>query len=283
MKSVVLVDGPYLQFALRGLKIKLDYAKLMQFLKTRYAPVLKVIFYTGVDPKSVGQRNFLALLQDLGYKIHSKPIQKVGETPILKGLDVELGADIVIWADSCDRIVLLSGDADFTSSVTALAKKGVIAEVLAFQALLARQLLLASDKFTDLTDMIAELALQPRLVAAQHEVKALPNESVLWHLKGVEPERTKDLRAAWYGILLERTFRELCQKHGLSLASDDGLDALNNRLAKAGVYDKLTQKKIVVWGEIRNNAVHGHFDRYTEQDVKELEIWVANFVRIYGV
>lgn len=283
MKSVVLVDGPYLNFTLRGLKVRLDYAKLMQFFKTRYAPVLKVLFYTGEDPGSDRQRRFLTVLQDLGYEIRSRPIQKVGDALVLKGLDVELAVDMMIWADSCDRIVLLSGDADFTPSVAALAKKGVIAEVLAFRALLARPLQRASQEFTDLTDVIADLTLQPKSAEAQPEAKALPNEGALWHLKGVEPERIKDLRAAWNGILLERTLRHLCRKHGLNPASDDSLDALNNRLAKAGVYDKLTQKKIIVWGEIRNKAVRGHFDQYTEQDVDELESWVANFISAHSI
>jgi len=281
MKSVVLVDGQYLHFALRGLKAKIDYTKLMQFLKNRYAPVLKVLFYTGVDQKSDKQRRFLVLLQKLGYEVHSRPIQKVGDALLLKGLDVELATDILIWADSCDRIVLLSGDADFAPSVAALAKKGVIAEVLAFHFIFSQRLRQASQEFTDLTDVMAELTLQSGPATVQHESKALSNESTLWHLKGVEPERVKDLRAAWNGILLERTLRQLCQMRGLN--SDGGIDALNNRLAAAGVYDKLIQKKIIVWGEIRNKATHGHFDKYTEQDVNELERWVASFIRVQGV
>ena len=41
----------------------------------------------------------------------------------------------------------------------------------------------------------------------------------------------------------------------------DGLDALNTVLAKAGVYNRLTQSKVDTWRHVRNAADHGQLRR----------------------
>jgi uncharacterized LabA/DUF88 family protein len=282
MKSIALIDGPYLVFALRGMDIKLDFEKFLVFLKARYAPLLKAIFYTGT-PESDRQQRFVSMLRDRGYEVRSRPIQKVGNTRVLRGLDVDLAVDIVLWADSCDRIVLVSGDADFTHSIAALPTKGVVGELLGFPALVARPLREASSEFTDLTDFLPDLALSAKPREPDGSGLTAPIESAMWGMKGIPPNNMKDARASFYGGLLERTLRKLCAKHGLPATTDDGLDALNNRLAKNGVYDKLTQKKILVWAEIRNKAAHGHYEHYSESDVNEFGRWMEHFWADHGV
>ena len=53
---------------------------------------------------------------------------------------------------------------------------------------------------------------------------------------------------------------------------------MNADLAKAGVYNKLTQKRITAIADIRNNAAHGNWDQFDRADVKDMIDWVANFV-----
>jgi len=279
MRSVALIDAEYLAFALRGFQLRIDYAKLLSFLKARYAPLLRAVFYTGVDAASERQRRFFRAIEDIGYEICSRPFQKLGDKVVLKGLDIQLAADIMIWADSCDRIAVVSGDSDLAPCLAALPRKGVFGEVVAFRALLARRLQLAAANVTDLTEFIADLALERKGKADQLDLRPFPDQILLWQLKGLEPGRMKDMRAAVSGILLEWTLRALCQKHGIQVAAKDGLDALNNRLVQEGVYTKLIQKKIAVWGDIRNSATHGHFDQYTERDVEEFEKWLQDFLR----
>ena len=55
------------------------------------------------------------------------------------------------------------------------------------------------------------------------------------------------------------------------------LDRLNADLAKAGSYDKLVQKRITALADIRNNADHGHFDKFSTIDVEDMVKWVRNF------
>ena len=56
---------------------------------------------------------------------------------------------------------------------------------------------------------------------------------------------------------------------------------LNADLARAAVYDKLVQKRITALADIRNNSDHGHFDKYTAEDVEDMIKWVKRFSADY--
>ena len=139
----------------------------------------------------------------------------------MKGLDVQLTVDMIRLSDSCDRIVLLSGDADLMPSVAAVVNRGARVELLAFPTMLAKRLREAPTAIVDLTSILPDFSaeLPRRSTVSQDEAK-------LWSLKGVAPEHRKDARATWSGVLLERALRALCQSHGLPVSEEDGLDAL---------------------------------------------------------
>lgn len=270
MNSAILIDGPYLRFALRAVKAGIDYGQFAKYLAQRYAPLREALFYT---ENLTGGKQVLKEVVAAGYTVRLAPGLP---NRAMKGLDVQLAVDMMRVSDSCDRVILLSGDADLTPSVFAVVNRGVAVELLAFPTILATELRKAATSVVDLMTLLTDVSVQKRPVTPSQE------EAELWFVKGITPDRRKDVRAMWVGVLLERALRELCKTHDLPVSGDDGLDALNNRLAKAGVYEKLTQKKITVWAEIRNKAVHGHFERYTDQDVKEMESWVARFIESHG-
>jgi len=66
------------------------------------------------------------------------------------------------------------------------------------------------------------------------------------------------------GVVLETALRDLCNQNEISHGK---LDKMNADLAKAGVYSVLTQKRITAIADIRNNAAHGHHDKFNEEDV----------------
>lgn len=66
------------------------------------------------------------------------------------------------------------------------------------------------------------------------------------------------------GVVLETALRDLCLREGLSLGK---LDKMNADLTKAGVYNKLQQKRITALADIRNSAAHGKPDEFSENDV----------------
>lgn len=100
---------------------------------------------------------------------------------------------------------------------------------------------------------------------------------------GNELEQAGELLAAGYrtpaavvaGVVLETTLRELCGKRGIGSGK---LDRMNAELAKAGQYNVLVQKQITAHADIRNNAAHGHPEKFTDDDVRNMIAWVEDFV-----
>jgi hypothetical protein len=48
------------------------------------------------------------------------------------------------------------------------------------------------------------------------------------------------------------------------------LDKMNADLAKAGVYNKLVQKRITALADLRNSAAHGRPEQFSKDDVMNM-------------
>lgn len=77
------------------------------------------------------------------------------------------------------------------------------------------------------------------------------------------------------GVVLETTLRRLCEDARIEPGS---LNKMNADLAKAGVYNLLVNKRITALADIRNNAAHGHPDKFTKADVADMIDKVEAFV-----
>jgi hypothetical protein len=93
----------------------------------------------------------------------------------------------------------------------------------------------------------------------------------------------KDAAAVVAGSVLEEHLRKLAAKTGVTVGGPDGspkkADALNADLAREEIYNKLVQKSVTAWLDLRNNAAHGRYDQYDHaqvaaliRDVRELMI-----------
>jgi hypothetical protein len=91
-------------------------------------------------------------------------------------------------------------------------------------------------------------------------------------------ERCHPAAASLAGAVLEDTLRKMCERNGISYPEKTKIDTLNATLAKAKVYDKLVQKQITAYADLRNNADHGHFDKLRTEDVEDLIRWLRRFV-----
>lgn len=117
------------------------------------------------------------------------------------------------------------------------------------------------------------------------DVRALITAEVL----GDFIEQSEVLLAAGYhvpaaslvGAVLEDTLRKLCEKNKVPIPTSTNINRLNSDLSRAGVYDKLVQKRITALADIRNNADHGHFDKFTKADVEDMVKWVRSFSADY--
>jgi hypothetical protein len=94
-------------------------------------------------------------------------------------------------------------------------------------------------------------------------------------------EGYKDPSASLIGAVLEDGLRRICSSHGVALSSREDISSLNKKLADVNVYNRLLQKKIQVWNNIRNNADHGRFVEYKVDDVSEMLKGVRHFFEQY--
>jgi hypothetical protein len=94
-------------------------------------------------------------------------------------------------------------------------------------------------------------------------------------------EGYKDASAVLIGGVLEDTLRKLSAANNLPLLTTPGkpltIEPLNVNLAKAGVYSPLTKKQVTSWADLRNNAAHGDYGKYTADDVKQMLLFVQRF------
>lgn len=83
---------------------------------------------------------------------------------------------------------------------------------------------------------------------------------------------------------VEMSIREIwtqCHFAQIAYLEKTKIDSLNSELAKAGVYDKLVQKEITAKADIRNNADHGHFDKFKDYNVVDMIKWTRRFCGEY--
>lgn len=85
------------------------------------------------------------------------------------------------------------------------------------------------------------------------------------------------------GAVLEESLRRQCDKHGIAY---DPAKTTNSSLA-ALLYvpsqniehiSKSDQKQITVWGDLRNTADHGHFDKLSVEEVSAAITGVRGFI-----
>jgi len=99
-------------------------------------------------------------------------------------------------------------------------------------------------------------------------------------------EQAEHLLAAGYhcpaavlvGAVLEDGLRRLCAKHAVAVPDVGKLDKMNADLAKGGAYDKLQQKNVTAWADVRNKAAHGEWTGFKAADVEDMLRGVRRFL-----
>jgi hypothetical protein len=90
----------------------------------------------------------------------------------------------------------------------------------------------------------------------------------------------KDPAAVLVGGVLEEHLRALCSARSIA-ASLSGrpkkADAMNAELAAAGAYNKLDQKSVTAWLDLRNKAAHAQYGEYTLEQVTTMLSGVREF------
>jgi hypothetical protein len=90
----------------------------------------------------------------------------------------------------------------------------------------------------------------------------------------------KDPAAVLVGGVLEEHLRVLCIARSISISISGRpkrADAMNNELGAAEAYNKLDQKSVTAWLDLRNKAAHGEFGQYTSDQVATMLSGVREF------
>ena len=88
----------------------------------------------------------------------------------------------------------------------------------------------------------------------------------------------KDPAASLAGAVLEDGLRRIARSHTITVKSKEDISSLNKKLADGQVYNRLVQRQVEVWNELRNNADHGHFAEYDPQQVKDMLTGIRSFL-----
>jgi hypothetical protein len=97
-------------------------------------------------------------------------------------------------------------------------------------------------------------------------------------------EHYKDAAAVIAGSTLEEHLRQLSIVRGLSVEMTNAgrlvplkADSLNSALVAAKAYEKLDQKSVTAWLDLRNKAAHGQYGDYTIDQVRLMVDGIRDF------
>lgn len=151
-KTIVFIDASNYHYGLRKLGWEIDYKKFETWFQKSYI-IVDMYFYGGIHsqksffdshpkykeyPKGTqyfllkeyrkGKERFFKVLRKKGYKVYEKLIGSIyddtaGEYKLKCNCDVELTMDALLRMNDYERIVLCSGDGDFTRLIKYLKYK----------------------------------------------------------------------------------------------------------------------------------------------------------------
>ena len=101
--------------------------------------------------------------------------------------------------------------------------------------------------------------------------------------KHILNEGYKDAAAVMIGSTLESHLRELAKNtDGIEVVNDKGKlisgGALNQKLGETGVLNASTVKAVTFYLDTRNHAAHGHYEKYTSEQVELMYQGVVLFL-----
>ncbi len=180
-RVVIFIDGSNLFHAIRYMNIKIDYQKLVDFLKED-RKLIRACFYGAIPQEKdikknspewesyIRQRRFLEELSLQGIKVKLAKLRRLpsGEY-IEKEVDIMLATDMLSMAhmNAYDTAVLVSGDSDFSYTVEEVQRIGKRVENATFKRTSSYQLRKVCDRFLLLDDYMDRFVVQEKMEVSQ--------------------------------------------------------------------------------------------------------------------
>lgn len=116
MRTYAFIDASNIIYGTRGEGWKVDFRKLIKYLKERYK-YKEIYYFAGVEKNNKKQEKFYNLLQRISYGLVLKTvkiyIQPDGSKVRKANCDVDLTFYAMRDLDKFERVIFLSGDGDF--------------------------------------------------------------------------------------------------------------------------------------------------------------------------
>ncbi|MFP4346064.1 MAG: NYN domain-containing protein [Anaerolineales bacterium] len=137
---------------------RMQYDVLREFACRDGAELVRLNAYVSYDADRAGNdqgyregvNRFYAVLRDLGYKVIIKEVKwyedESGKRYGKANADLDMAVDLMLQTQNLDRVLLVSGDGDFSRVVTAAQNRGCRVEVVALDNV-SPELRYASDMF----------------------------------------------------------------------------------------------------------------------------------------
>lgn len=150
----VFIDASNIIYSARSAGWKVDYEKLIHYLKTRY-DVSRVIYYAGVDNENIKQLGFYEKLVKLGFELRLVPMKKFSDGRKKADCDARMTFEAMKYFKEYNEAIFLTGDGDFFWLLEyLLKKKNGMVKLIAQSRNTARELkILFRDKFIHLENL----------------------------------------------------------------------------------------------------------------------------------
>lgn len=145
----IFFDMSNLYFAAKDMGIRIDYARLLDFLVGERR-LQRAYAYLGVAPDDENSHSFITWLSRNGFRVRTKMLRRYEDGTTKANLDMELAIDLLTQAPHIDVAIIVSGDGDFVSLVDAAQRLGLRVEVAATPRQTSTDLIDVADKFIDL-------------------------------------------------------------------------------------------------------------------------------------
>ncbi|MFN3598846.1 MAG: NYN domain-containing protein [Aquificaceae bacterium] len=180
-RIVIFIDGSNLFHAIRYLNIRIDYQRLLEFLREDRR-LIRAYFYGAVPQEKdlkknspewesyIKQRRFLEELSLQGIKVKLAKLRRLpsGEY-VEKEVDIMLATDMLSMAymNVFDIAVLVSGDSDFSYTVEEVQRLGKRVENVSFKRTSSYHLRKVCDRFILLDDYMDRFVVEEKVEITQ--------------------------------------------------------------------------------------------------------------------
>lgn len=164
-QAKVYIDGSNIFYTQKQIGWSIDWAKAKKILQENYN-VLEIRYYTGLKEGDKKMDRYLKYLRTINFTIITKPLKKIklrntknslktSKTPFIykANFDVEIAVDILLDKSKLTKIILFSGDSDFSYLIKKLKKSGKRVIIFSSRKTLSWELKLVASELHYLEDL----------------------------------------------------------------------------------------------------------------------------------